>query len=115
MSRSLIEFLRHIQVEINFLSTHSQNLTFEDFTRNEVLIRAFTRSFEVIGEAVKNLPDGFRDRYPNVDWKGFAGMRDKLIHHYFGVDYEIVWDTLINEIPDLKVAIDAIIESKKNG
>lgn len=76
-----------------------------------MLIRAFTRSFEVIGEAVKNLPDEFRIQYPLVDWKGYAGMRDKLIHHYFGVDYDIVWDSLQNEIPELKQWIDVIIET----
>lgn len=90
MSRSLIEFLRHIQVEIDFLTSQSQHLNFEAFIHDEVLIRAFTRSFEVIGEAVKNLPDEFRIQYPLVDWKGYAGLRDKLIHHYFGVDYDIV-------------------------
>ncbi len=112
MSRSLIEFLRHIQVEINFLTSQSQDLSFEAFIHDEVLIRAFTRSLEIIGEAVKNLPDDFRSKYPLVDWRGYAGMRDKLIHHYFGVDYDIVWDSLKNELPELKEWVDMIIEKE---
>ncbi len=67
------------------------------------------RSLEVIGEAVKKLPMELRAKYPQVDWSDIAGMRDVLIHHYFGIDYDIVWDVLQKEIPDLHHELRRII------
>ena len=63
--------------------------------------RAFVRSLEIIGEADKKLPDDFRQRFPEIEWKLIAGMRDKLIHGYFGIDQEIVWDVVTNKVPEL--------------
>jgi uncharacterized protein with HEPN domain len=88
--KSYIEYLCHIHDEIEFLLDKSQALNEEDFLRDEVLKRAFVRSLEIIGEAVKMLPLDFRQRYPQTNWRALAGTRDKLIHHYFGIDYEIV-------------------------
>lgn len=73
------------------------------------------RSLEIIGEAVKNLPHEFRQKHPEIDWKTIAGMRDKLIHGYFGVDYELVWDVVQNKIPRLQNDIEAIIDREMNG
>jgi uncharacterized protein with HEPN domain len=70
------------------------------------------RSIEIIGEAVKKLPDEVRDNYPDFEWKSMAGMRDKLIHDYFGVDYDIVWDVVTNKIPALKEKIQKIIKAE---
>ncbi|MBU2544787.1 DUF86 domain-containing protein, partial [Patescibacteria group bacterium] len=77
-------------------------LSEDQFMHDEVLQRAFTRSLEIIGEAVKNIPDEYKLSHVEIDWKSFAGLRDKLIHHYFGVDYALVWDVVKNELPDLK-------------
>lgn len=110
MLPSTIEFLKHILDEVNFISRESDNLDFDDFINNEVITRAFSRSLEIIGEAVKKLPDDLRVKYPQVDWKDIAGMRDVLIHDYFGVDYELVWDVVENEIPTLKYQIEQIID-----
>ena len=63
-----------------------------------------------MGEATKKLPKDFTEKYPEVDWKLMAGMRDKLIHDYFGVDYEIVWDVVENEISKLKSQIIKILQ-----
>ena len=71
------------------------------------------RSLEVVGEAVKNLSDEFRKKYPEIPWKEIAGMRDKLIHEYFGVNYRIVWKTVQQEIPKLKKQVEEIM--KKEG
>jgi len=74
------------------------------------LQRAYSRSVEIIGEATKQLSKEFTDQHPETDWSLMAGMRDKLIHHYFGVDYAIVWDVVKNELPKLKTQIQELIK-----
>lgn len=106
------EYLKHILDEIDYLVSHTQNLDEEHFSRNETLQRAFCRSLEIIGEATKNISEDFKKSYPEIGWKLMMGMRDRLIHKYFGVDYQIVWDVVINEIPKLKKEISGILEVK---
>lgn len=102
-------FLNHIMDEIKYLLQNSQNLEYEDFIKDETLKRSFVRSLEVIGEATKNLPDDFRNKYSQVQWKEMAGLRDILIHRYFGVNYKSVWDVIKNKIPKLKERIENIL------
>lgn len=102
MSKSATEYIRHVIDEIDFIQKESSSLSEDQFMRDEVRERAFARSLEIIGEAVKNIPEEFKTSHPVVDWKAFAGLRDKLIHHYFGVDYALVWDVVKNELPGLK-------------
>jgi uncharacterized protein with HEPN domain len=73
-------------------------------------LEIFFRQLEIIGEAVKNLSDEFRTEYTDIPWQDIAGMRDKLIHHYFGVDIEQVWHTINNELPALKSEIKLILD-----
>ena len=73
-----------------------------------LLNRAVIRSLEIIGEARKKLDDEFKNQYPHIEWKKMAGTRDKLIHDYFGVDYDIVWDIIENKLPDLQFFIEEI-------
>jgi uncharacterized protein with HEPN domain len=105
------EYLRHILAEADYLIGHSSGLSQEAFEADETLRRAFARSLEVVGEAAKKLPDDYRNQYPQVEWKAMTGMRDRLIHAYFGVDYLLVWDVVMHKIPELRRQIAAILDA----
>jgi uncharacterized protein with HEPN domain len=79
------------------------------------LSRAVVRSLEIIGEASKKLRDDFKHKHANIEWRKLAGTRDKLIHEYFGVDYEIVWDIIVSRLPELQYAINEIFKANKNS
>lgn len=110
MSPSAHEYLQHILDETIYPMTSSNNLEKTRFMQDETLKRAYVRSIEVIGEAVKQLPDGLRQKHNTIEWRAMAGMRDRLIHNYFGVDYDIVWDVVINKIPILDAEIRLILK-----
>lgn len=78
-------------------------------SQDETLRRAVVRNLEIIGEAVNKIPSEFRVRRPTVEWRAMTGMRDRLIHNYFGVDYELVWDVFQNRIPELRAQIVSIL------
>ncbi len=111
--KNIRPYLNHILDECKFLKEKSEGIAFAEFDSDIVLKKAFVRSLEVIGEAVKNIPKGFRNKYFHVPWKEIAGMRDRLIHEYFGVNYRIVWKTVKEEIPALEKEIKKIM--KKEG
>jgi uncharacterized protein with HEPN domain len=112
MSLSVLEYLHHILDETEYLMGKAQNLTRDQFMGDETLRRAFVRSIEIIGEATKKIPEDFKRKYSHLEWRAMAGMRDRLIHRYFGVDYAIVWDVAINKVPLLHQAVKQIIEDE---
>ncbi len=84
------------------------DMSFEDFKEDDKTASAVIRKFEIIGKATKQIPDEVKQKYPEVPWKEMAGMRDRLIHLYFGVDYNLVWTTIKNRIPVVKSLIKNI-------
>ncbi len=90
-----------------------QHIELQDLLEDEVLQRACLRSLEVIGEATKNLSNEFKAGHPEIEWRKIAGMRDKLVHHYFGVDWEVVWIVLVEKIPSLREDFKGLIEELK--
>ena len=113
MSKLPIEHLRHIYDECVFITNSiSPNTTKDDLIDNEVLKRAIVRSLEIIGEATKKIPGDIKEQWRDVPWRNIAGMRDKLIHDYIGVNYTIVWDVVRNKIPEITPIIAQIIDSE---
>ncbi len=106
------EYLRHIVAEADYLIGRSDGLSLEAFESDDTLRRAFARSLEVIGEAAKKLPDDFRARHAHVEWRAMTGMRDRLIHAYFGIDYPLVWDVVVHKMPELRRQILEILDER---
>jgi len=110
MPKSEIEYLKHIKKECDFLLKNKEGISFDEFYNDEVKKRAFVRSLEIIGEASKNLDEEFRHKYYLIPWKYMSKMRDKLIHYYHGIDYEMVWETINSNIPEVEYQIEQILK-----
>ncbi len=115
MSISPLEYLKHVLDEIEYLRSKTKKLSKDDFLQDNTLKRAFVRSLEIIGEAAKKIPDTLKQKYAHVDWRSIAGMRDKLIHAYFGIDYDIVWDVIVNKLPMLQKEVEQILQDEQDG
>jgi uncharacterized protein with HEPN domain len=101
VSLSPHEYIRHILDEIEYILTQISTTDLDNFLQNATFKRAFVRSLEIIGEASKKIPDDIKALRTDIEWRKITGMRDRLIHDYFGVDYYLVWDVATTKLPDL--------------
>ena len=108
MTRSVALYVKDIIQNMLDAEEFIRGFSYETFISDKKTFNAVVRSIEVIGEAVKNIPDSVRSRYPDIPWKEMAGMRDKLIHFYFGVDREAVWITVKERIPTIRPIFEQI-------
>jgi uncharacterized protein with HEPN domain len=102
-------YLRHIRDAIDSILEYTAGGQ-EQFSRNKMMQDAVVRNLEIIGEAVKNLSSGLRTRHPTVPWQQIAGLRDVLIHQYFGVNLELVWQVVEQRLPELRRLVVRLIE-----
>lgn len=109
MSRDISLYIKDILQNMCDAEEFAQELSYDQFASDKKTLNAVVRSIEVIGEAAKKVPDEIRVKYPSVPWREMAGMRDKLIHFYFGVDREAVWLVVKERIPALKPLIEQIL------
>ena len=93
------------------VTDYCKNISFEQFLIDTKTQDAVVRNIEIIGEAVKNVSEGLKTQHAAIPWKSIAGMRDRLIHDYFGVNWDVVWNVVIKDIPDLTREIEKIISS----
>jgi len=112
MPKEPIDFVRHIFDECNYILSVCEHLTKEDFLNDDTLKRAIPRSLEIIGEATKKISVDFKYKWSTIQWKDMAGMRDRLIHEYHGVNYSIVWDVVKNKIPELQKQIAEVLKNE---
>jgi len=109
-NREVLDYIEDILDSIVKIEQFTFGLSKEEFIKDDKTIFAVTRAFEIIGEAAKMIPQTMRNKYPSIPWKLMTGMRDKLIHHYFGVDVYVLEKTTREDIPVLKIKIEKMIK-----
>lgn len=103
-------FLEHILESIEAILEYTAGISQAEFSETRQKVDAVTRRFEIIGEATKNLPANFRATATHIPWKQMTGMRDNLVHEYFGIDYDEVWKTIKEDLPALKKEIEILLK-----
>lgn len=108
MSRDSKIYLDDIKDAIKRIEKYTRKANYDSFEKNQMLIDAVIRNLAIIGEAVKNLPQETKKQFPEIEWKKIAGLRDILVHAYFGINKKIVWDIVKNKIPELKKVLSNV-------
>lgn len=110
MNKDTVVFLKHILESIGLIEKYTKNITEEQFLQSVEKQDLVTRRLEIIGEAIRNLPEEFRKEHKNIVWNKAMATRNILIHHYFGINFKTVWDTVIISIPEFKKQIGKLLE-----
>jgi len=110
MKREYGDYIEDIIRSVNDVEEFTRGMSYDDFIQDKKTIYAVIRALEVLGEAAKNIPHSIRDNYPHVPWRKMAGMRDKLIHQYFGVDLEILWKMVQKDLTQLKPLMENFLD-----
>ena len=108
--RNIRLYLKDILESTEAIEKFVKDIDFDEFKKNDIVSSAVIRKFEIIGEATRNIPQEVRKKYPDIPWKTMVGFRDKLIHFYFGIKYDIVWETIKSKIPELKRHIKKVLK-----
>jgi uncharacterized protein with HEPN domain len=108
------DYLQDILDCINDIRKFSEGLNYDSFVSDKKTVYAVVRAVEIIGEATKNIPKSIKDKYPDVPWRKMAGMSDRLIHEYAGVDLEILWEVVKTDVPPLELMLQKILKDMEN-
>jgi uncharacterized protein with HEPN domain len=113
MKREIGDYIQDIIESMNKAMEFTDGITYNSFASDDKTIFAVVRALEIIGEAVKNIPQEIREKHTQIPWREMAGMRDKLIHEYFGVNLNVVWKSVKEEIPLIKPSFEKMFEDTK--
>ena len=115
MEKDYRDYVQDILVSIDEIYVFLGQMSREEFLNDKKTVKAVLRNLEIAGEAAKKMPPSLRDKYPDIPWKKMAGLRDKLIHEYFGVDLEIIWQLIKEELPGILHPVQEMLRDLNNG
>jgi len=110
--RADVAFISDTKEAVVRINAYTEHLSYEQFLEDKKTQDAVVRNLEIIGEAAKNISEELKDKYPKMPWRDLAGLRDKLIHHYFGVNFDVVWNIVKEELPEVLLQVEGILKTE---